>query len=71
MFPEEAEVATLEHTPTYNATQQADDREALRAQLWACWKKKILVIPGYLSTYLALALKEFSKCLPQINPTPL
>lgn len=35
-FPEEAEVAALGHTPTYNATQQADDREGLRAQLWAC-----------------------------------
>ena len=31
LFPEAAEAAALGHTPTYNATQRADDREGLRA----------------------------------------
>lgn len=40
LFPDEAEVAALGHTPTYNATQAADGREGLKSSTPGMLKEK-------------------------------
>lgn len=61
VFTEGAEVPWAHsHLQCYMTT---DDREGFRGQLWACWKKWSLVIPGRVWTprsYLTLVQKRFS-----------